>query len=231
MSVNSQRPTAEPDEEELFLGYDPTFQDLEADWRPTFRQEVWHRSGRLLRRSVRQSQHEPHRRVMVDVGELATAALAKTDHDELRADHQAPADVGPWPEAWPSAVDGFIYPRAAPTFVSFVRGNLVVSLSSFGLWDVQLDPWIASLHRELWAPRPGARQISLAMEPGPGGVWIARVPTLETGTWLRLVGTGGTLEWRRDVGSVVLAPAQEGRAVSVQGWISPPSGTSIEFER
>jgi hypothetical protein len=133
------------DSAELFLGFIPWSEDCER-WTRSVAESLATSSTRSLFRTVWDNPTASGSRVLIDVAECASAVDAMDALVERLATNQlaqlpeGPRDLG---------ATAFTHPDGVPPAAFFVRGNLCISVISFGSRDVAVVPWAARLDRRL----------------------------------------------------------------------------------
>jgi hypothetical protein len=193
---------------DLFRGAAAWAADLPG-WRRSVREDLQDAPGLKLRRTVWDDPKDQSARVVVDVVECPSAALAVMALLE-RLEWNQLAELPAGPQGLGLA--SFAHPEGVPPAVFFARANLCVSVASFARRAVPVVPVAMALDRRLVAePGAGGPTLRVEAERGArGGPTVVQVvipfPLGEEGH-LRYRARGGTLEIRDD--QVVVIPVAE----------------------
>ncbi len=187
------------DRAEFFVGYNPSAADFEG-WRRSVREEIPEAFARPVRRTVWDDPEHPGGRVLVDVTEAPSAAEAiaalvdRLSWNQLAELEEGPAELGDV---------AYVHPAGVPPAAYFVRGNLCVSIISFGSEPVETLPVAMRLHKRL-AEHPTAEQMNIHLEVEAERAKVGeavdlshRLPrSLGDEGYLKIVVRGGTIESR-----------------------------------
>lgn len=199
--VDALRQRLPRDRAELFLGFLPWAEDCEG-WRRSVRESFEETAERSLLRTVWDHPTDREARVLIDVVECPSA----TEALDALVDRLVWNQLSRLPEGPPElGIAAFVHPSGAPPAAAFARGNLCLSVASFGRRIVEVIPWALRLSRRL-DDRPTIERQTITLtvdtEPVKVGQEVAvsyRLPWAygEEG-YLKFFATGGVLTRRRD---------------------------------
>jgi hypothetical protein len=165
-----------------------------------------------VRRSVWNDPKEPDARVVVDVVECASAALAvaalleRLDWNQLAEVPAGPPDLG---------LASFAHPEGVPPAVFFARANLCVTVASFARRSAAVIPVAQAVDRRLLrepdrqGPGLGVEAVRDPRGASPPQVRVFLRYTMGEEGHLRFRATGGTLEIRNDEVAFLRAGGEE----------------------
>jgi len=187
------------DRAEVFLGFRPWEEDL-AGWNRSVSQQLTETAARSVLRTIWENPDNRNTRLLIDVIECPSATEAiRALADRLEWNQLAQVPEGP-PELGDAA---FMHPQGIPPAVFFARGNLCISVASFGSQQTAVIPWAERLNRRLGA-RPAVERmtISLTADPSTPSVGEEVIITYSLpwkqgeGAYLTFFVVGGTMSRR-----------------------------------
>jgi len=209
----------------LFVGYAPSFHGV-SGWSLTFRQSRPGLKGGVVRRTVWQHSTDPHRRLIVDVGEYRNpgdvqAALAA----ETR-------EAGVHYEAGPKflGLGALVHPEVNPWSIYATRANLLIWGLSNGQEKLAVDTLLKPMLDELDGIASADVDQQLALTRGaawpdaPGAIGLTFTPEWDLGewAWLKFQASGATLERGTDPKTLLVRPNGPDASVEVTGWVIEP---------
>ena len=219
------RPLNDRGDDELIVGYAPTFRQVE-DWQQVFRHQHATSAGSVVRRVIWEQEANRSCRLLVDVAECRTSSEARSWLNAIKRDSNFQFSAGP--ERFGRGA--LMHPEYEPRSVYLIRANLMIWVLSCGRASFDVlscaDGIVADL--EPAAPPEGEDDLVLTREPdnheAPGAICLRAAPRWERGewAWLRFTVQGGTLARAMEGDRLVLWPAPGQREISVRGWAIEP---------
>jgi hypothetical protein len=210
------------DRGEYFAGYAVSVEDA-GGWRFSRREASAGAYGRPTVRTVWDEPDGPAGRVAIDVSECGSASEAlealaeRLAWNELAELPEGPAGLG---------LAAFAHPEGVTPALFFVRGNLALSLVSYGSRPVAVLPWAERLSQRLGArPRSERAGVALQLEAqrakvgSPVGLSYHLPWKLGDEGYVKLFVTGGTIERRDD--RFLVTPAAAGE-LTIEAWAVEP---------
>jgi hypothetical protein len=210
------------DRGEFFVGFTPWAEDAERHVLSS-RESLPEGPGRPLTRTVWNHPSERDQRVLIDVVECDSASDAMGALVDRLLNNQL-ASVPTGPSGLGEA--SFVHPEGAPPAVLFVRGNLAISVISFGRAAVQVLAWARRLNERL-ADRAAVERWTLPLTAQParlktGEQAVIRYSPMEAigdGGCVKLFVTRATIG-RRD-GTLIVTAKAAGDAV-IEAIVAEP---------
>lgn len=151
------------DSAEFFVGYSPSDGDL-PDWKRSTRERLLETPERAVARTIWEGK-EPDIRLLIDATECSSAEEAmrslaeRVESNQLAILEDGPAGIGD------AAIS---HPAGAPPAIFFVRGNLCLTVASFGRRAVPVLAWAQRIDDRL-SERPATRNgLTLATDAKEG---------------------------------------------------------------
>jgi hypothetical protein len=157
--IDALRRSIPEDRGEYFLGFAFWEEDSEG-WTRESRESLREGPARPLTRTVWNNPTDRDARVLIDVVECSSAADALEALVDRLLNNQL-QQVPPGPGGLGEA--SFAHPKGVPPAIFFVRGNLCISVISFGRTGVALDRWADRVTARL-ADRPYVERWTLPLE-------------------------------------------------------------------
>ena len=152
------------DRAELFIGFVPWTEDAEG-WKRSVKEKLTETPERSVTRTVWDSSEKRDERVLIDVVECESA----TEALDALVDRLLWNQLSRLLEGSKGLGDAvFMHPKGVPPGIFFTRGNLCLSVVSFGKQPMAVTPWAERLNRRL-DDRPSVDRmtISLRVETTP----------------------------------------------------------------
>jgi hypothetical protein len=156
--VEALRRRVPADRAQFFVGFTPWPEDLDG-WRRSARERHTEGPGRPLSRTIWDHPSSRDVRVLIDVAEASSqedaieSLIGRLESNQLARLTEGPSDLG-------SAA--FAHPEGVPPAVFFARGNVCVSVVSFGSRPADVLPIARRIDRRL-DERPAAARAGLSM--------------------------------------------------------------------
>ena len=147
------------DRSELYLGFSPWEEDL-AGWTPALRERFDTTSERPILRTVWDDPKDSEARVLVEVAtrisaeDAVDALVDLLSWNQLASLPEGPANLGHV---------SFVYPEDSPTTLYFVRGNVCITVVSYGRVPVPVLPMAKNIDNRL-AEFPSVERNTIVME-------------------------------------------------------------------
>ncbi|MEK6303608.1 MAG: hypothetical protein AABO41_23130 [Acidobacteriota bacterium] len=206
---------------EFFVEFVPWPEDLDG-WRRSARERFVESGNRVLLRTIWDNTEDHDSRVLIDVVECDSAA----DAVEALADILEGNQLAEVPKGPPTlGLASFQHPESVPPAVFFARGNLAVTVASFGRRPVDVSSVARRLEERL-SERPSGLLQSLPLAAGLQGRVGEDVPLRFAGPlrknedwYLKFFATGGTIARR---GGQLVARSTEAGTIDVEAFLVEP---------
>jgi hypothetical protein len=215
------------DRGEFFVGFVPWPEDV-AGWRRSTRESLGEEGDRSLIRTIWDDAEDRDARVLIDVVECDSAEDAVEALGDRLEGNQLPS-LPPGPSGL--GIASFMHPDFAPPAIFFARGNLAITVTSFGRKFVDVAGIAQRLNLKLGEHPTAVRDSLKVVSDFPSGRPGVDIPLryelpaqkVDDG-YLKLFLTGGTIA-RRKKGFVTRAKSP-GR-IDVEAYLVEPGRTPI----
>ncbi len=159
--LDSLRRRIPRDRAEMFIGFVPWVEDTK-DWQLSVKEGLVEKPERSVIRTVWDNPENRDERILIDVVECPSASEAlEALVDRLRWNQLAQLPKGPKELGDVS----FMHPEGVPPAIFFTRGNLCLSVISFGKIPKEILSWVELLNKRLdYRPKVDRTTISLHVE-------------------------------------------------------------------